>query len=375
MNSWENIDCINEKLLRGILSIGFEVPSLIQEQSISKISNGNNIIAQAQSGTGKTGAFVIGTLNNLDLTKKQTQILVIAPTRELITQIHSIYIEISKYLPNIKTYLCVGGEQINKDFYYLNRNVPHIICGTPGRLLHLLEDNKIQTDINTVVCDELDVLFSSDFEREMNRIFSIIKYNQLCLFSATMYNVDDLKHLFATDPEKILVKADMLTLEGINQYYIALDHPRFKYDTLKDIYERLSVSQCIIYCNSVKTVDILYDRMIQDDFPVICIHSKMSGPERKEAYNNFKTGTSRILISTDLTSRGIDIQQVSIVVNYDFPKNIHTYLHRIGRSGRWGRKGTGINFITNYDSSMLRDVESYYNTDIKELPSDFLVLA
>ena len=157
----------------------------------------------------------------------------------------------------------------------MNRNVPHIICGTPGRLLHLLEDNKIQTDINTVVCDELDVLFSSDFEREMNRIFSIIKYNQLCLFSATMYNVDDLKHLFATEPEKILVKADMLTLEGINQYYIALDHPRFKYDTLKDIYERLSVSQCIIYCNSIKRVTDLCEALTKDNFPVCQIHSSL----------------------------------------------------------------------------------------------------
>ena len=375
MNSWDNIGEIKENLLRGIMSIGFETPSPIQEQSISKISKGDNIIAQAQSGTGKTGAFVIGTLNNLDVSKNKTQILVIAPTRELITQIASIYTEISKYMPGIKIHLCVGGEQINKDVYYLNRNTPHIICGTPGRLLHMLEDNKIGRHINTVVCDELDVLFSADFDREMNRIFSIIKYKQLCLFSATMYNATDLNHLFDTEPETILVKADMLTLEGISQYYIALDDQRLKYDTLKDIYERLAVSQCIIYCNSVRTVDYLYDRMIHDDFPVICIHSKMTGEERKEAYNNFKTGSSRILISTDLTSRGIDIQQVSIVVNYDFPKNVHTYLHRIGRSGRWGRKGAGINFITNYDSSILREVESYYNTDIKELPAEFVELA
>jgi superfamily II DNA/RNA helicase len=375
MNSWDKMGNIKEELLRGIMSIGFEVPSPIQEQSISKISKGDNIIAQAQSGTGKTGAFVIGTLNQLDVTKSQTQILVIAPTRELITQIASIYSEISKYMVGIKIYVCVGGEQINKDLYYLNRNTPHIICGTPGRLLHLLEDNKIMSNINTVVCDELDVLFSTDFDREMNRIFSIIKYNQLCLFSATMHNVAELNHLFDSEPETILVKADMLTLEGINQYYIALEHQSLKYDTLKDIYKRLAVSQCIIYCNSVKTVDYLYDRMIHDDFPVICIHSKMSGDERKEAYNNFKSGSSRILISTDLTSRGIDIQQVSIVVNYDFPKNIHTYLHRIGRSGRWGRKGTGINFITNYDSGQLREVETYYNTDIKELPAEFIELA
>ena len=375
MNSWDKMSDIKEELLRGIMSIGFEIPSPIQEQSVCKISKGDNIIAQAQSGTGKTGAFVIGTLNKLDVTKSQTQILVIAPTRELITQIASIYKEISKYMAGIKIYLCVGGEQINKDFYYLNRNTPHVICGTPGRLLHLLEDKKIMSNINTVVCDELDVLFSTDFDREMNRIFSIIKYNQLCLFSATMHNVAELNHLFDSEPETILVKADMLTLEGINQYYIALEHQRLKYDTLKDIYERLAVSQCIIYCNSVKTVDYLYDRMIHDDFPVICIHSKMSGDERKEAYNNFKSGSSRILISTDLTSRGIDIQQVSIVVNYDFPKNIHTYLHRIGRSGRWGRKGTGINFITNYDSGLLREVETYYNTDIKELPAEFIELA
>ena len=375
MISWDKMSNIKENLLRGIMSIGFETPSPIQEQSISKIANGDNIIAQAQSGTGKTGAFVIGTLNKLDLTKNKTQILVIAPTRELISQISSIYHDISKYMPDIKIHLCVGGEQINKDLNYLNRNTPHIICGTPGRLLHLLEDKKITNNINTVVCDELDILFSTDFDIEMKRIFSIIKYNQLCLFSATMYNVEDLKPLFNSEPETILVKADMLTLEGINQYYIALDNHHLKYDTLKDIYQRLAVSQCIIYCNSVKMVDYLYDRMMHDDFPVISIHSKMSGKERTDAYHNFKSGNSRILISTDLTSRGIDIQQVSIVVNYDFPKNIHTYLHRIGRSGRWGRKGSGINFVTKYDSTLLRDVETYYNTDIKELPADFLDLA
>lgn len=375
MNSWDNFENIKEELLRGILSIGFEIPSPIQEQSISKISNGDNIIAQAQSGTGKTGAFVIGTLNRLDASIAKTQILVIAPTRELISQIHSIYTEIYKYMPRVNSYLCVGGEPVHKDIQYLNRNSPHIICGTPGRLLHLLAERKINRNINTVVCDELDVLFSNDFNNEITRIFSIIKYNQLCLFSATMYNIEDYRHLFSSDPEAILVKSDMLTLEGISQYYIALDNPKYKYDTLKDIYERLSVSQCIIYCNSVKSVDYLYDRMVHEEFPVICIHSKMSGDERKDAYNNFKSGSSRILISTDLTSRGIDIQQVSIVVNYDFPKNIHTYLHRIGRSGRWGRKGTGINFITNSDAGILREVESYYTTDIKELPAEFIALA
>ena len=172
------------------------------------------------------------------------------------------------------------------------------------------------------------------------------------------------------NPVKICVKAEQLTLEGITQFYVAVDDDRQKYATLKHIYKYVSVSQCIIYCNSIKRVSDLYEAMKEDEFPVCRIHSNMDKIERDSAFKEFKNGKSRVLISSNVTARGIDIQQVSIVINFDIPKDIHTYLHRIGRSGRWGRKGVGINFITRRDITKLKEIETYYCSEIKEMPID-----
>ena len=173
------------------------------------------------------------------------------------------------------------------------------------------------------------------------------------------------------NPVEIFVKAEQLTLEGINQFYVTLDNDNQKYDTLKDIYGNISISQCIIYCNSIKRVSDLYEAMVMDNFPVCHIHSSMDKQERTKNYMDFKSGKFRVLISSNVTSRGIDIQQVSTVINFDVPRCVHTYLHRIGRSGRWGRKGVGINFVTQRDARALKDVEEYYGTQIKELTSTF----
>ena len=174
------------------------------------------------------------------------------------------------------------------------------------------------------------------------------------------------------EPQKILVKSDDLTLEGIQQYHVALDNDGNKFDCLKDLYASLTTSQSIIYCNSIKRVDDLYDAMTQDSFAVSKLHGSMDKEQRKEAYENFKHGKTRILISSNVTARGIDIQQVSTVINFDLPKSVHTYLHRIGRSGRWGRKGVGINFITRFDMPQLKAIEQFYHTTIPELPATFV---
>jgi translation initiation factor 4A len=173
------------------------------------------------------------------------------------------------------------------------------------------------------------------------------------------------------NPVTICVKSESLTLEGIAQYYVALDDDRQKYTTLKDLYQFISVSQCIIYCNSVKRVCDLYEAMKEDNFPVCCIHSNMDKTEREKSFAEFRNGSARVLISSNVTARGIDIQQVSVVINFDLPKDIHTYLHRIGRSGRWGRKGNGINLITRRDIYTMKEIETYYATQIQELPSNF----
>ena len=173
------------------------------------------------------------------------------------------------------------------------------------------------------------------------------------------------------NPVKISVKTEQLTLEGISQYYVAIEDDRQKYATLKDLYSVISMSQCIIYCNSVRRVVTLYEAMLRDGFSVCHIHSSMEKSERHDIFNLFRNGDARVLISSDITARGIDVQQVSTVVNFDVPRNVHTYLHRIGRGGRWGRKGFAINFVTQQDVADIRNIETHYDIHINELPADY----
>jgi superfamily II DNA/RNA helicase len=266
-----------------------------------------------------------------------------------------------------------GGSVIQDGSTFSNKHIPHVVCGCPGRVHDMLRRDRLNaTHIKLVILDEADEMLSSGFKEQVYNIFQFFNNDiQVALFSATLPNniIPILKKIMR-NPVRINVKREMLTLEGIKQYYIGMDDDRQKYLTLKNIYSFLSVSQCIIYCNSVKRVADLYEAMKEDEFPVCCIHSNMDKTAREEAFNSFRLGKSRVLISSNVTARGIDIQQVSIVINFDLPKCVHTYLHRIGRSGRWGRKGVGINFITRRDVSILKDIESHYACQIDEMPSD-----
>ena len=238
----------------------------------------------------------------------------------------------------------------------------------------MIKRRRINTStIKILVMDEADEMLSTGFKEQVYNIFQFLSKDvQVCLYSATLPS--ELQYLtdkFMQDPIKILVKTELVTLEGISQYYIALESDMHKFETIKDIFNRVSVSQCIIYCNSVKRVAELTEAMLKDDFAVSCIHSGMEKDERTKAYEEFVLGKTRVLISSNVTARGIDVQQVSTVINFDIPKDIHTYIHRIGRSGRWGRKGVGINFITEHDVKKIRDIEQYYDTQIVELPTNF----
>ena len=373
-NSWDDEDLnLKQKLLRGIYSYGFEQPSPIQKEAIIPLINRKDIIAQAQSGTGKTGAFVIGALQILDENDKHTQALILAHTRELARQIFNVIKSIGQLI-NIKTQLLVGGTSTDEDRDKLEHNTPHIIVGSPGRVHDMIRRKHLKTDnINLLILDEADELLSHGFKEQIYKIFQFMNNNvQVGLFSATMPSeLNILTSKFLRNPVKILIKREMLTLQGIAQFYIALDNDEHKYITLKDLWSSLSISQAIIYCNSIRRVDDLFEAMKHDDFPVERMHSGMEESERRAIYDKFKNGNCRVLISTDLLARGIDIQQVSIVINFDIPKNVHTYLHRIGRSGRWGRQGVGINFITRRDIQKLTEIKEFYSTEIKELPSDF----
>lgn len=373
INSWDELE-ISTDLMRGIFAYGFENPSPIQKKAILPIVNGRDIIAQAQSGTGKTATFTIGALSRVELDKTETQVLVLSPTRELSFQTTKVMEGIGCMLNNLKIQTLVGGSSIEEDANKLKNNVPHVIAGCPGRVYDMIRRNYITVDkIKLLIMDEADEMFSVGFKEQVYNIFQNLSSNiQVALFSATLPStIHQITDKFMRNPVRVSVKTEQLTLEGIAQYYVAVENDHQKYETLKDLFNSLSVSQCIIYANSVKRVADLYDAMNDDGFPVCCIHSNMERGDRDKAFQEFKTGKFRVLISSNVTARGIDIQQVSVVINFDIPKCVHTYLHRIGRGGRWGRKGLGINLITKRDVFKMKEIESHYHTQIEELPSDF----
>jgi len=372
---WDD-DNVNIKtnLLRGIYGNGFEQPSPIQKQAIIPMIQGKDLIAQAQSGTGKTGAFTIGMLQCIDESIQETQAIILSPTRELASQTNHVINTLGKMM-HIKTSLTTGTNSVNDNIKEIEQK-PHIIVGCPGRLNDMLRRHKVNINkLKLIILDEADEMLSVGFKDQVYQIFQYLPETiTVSLFSATLpKELEELTNKFMRDPIKILVKNEMLTLEGISQYYIALDTDNDKFNTIKDLFGWISSSQAIIYCNSLKRVSDLYSAMIKDEFPVCCIHSGMDKEQRNETYNDFKNGKHRVCISSNVTARGIDIQQVSTVINFDIPKCAHTYLHRIGRSGRWGRKGVAINFVTKYDIHIMRGIEQLYETEIKELTQDVVV--
>jgi len=373
INSWDDLN-INPQLLRGIYAYGFENPSPIQKISIIPILDGKDIIAQAQSGTGKTACFTISSLEMIDLTIRFPQVIIMSPTRELSSQIQKVVDAIGINIKMLTTQLLVGGSSIETDMKLLKDKPPHIIIGCPGRVQDMIKRKYLNTDkIKLVVLDEADEILSAGFTEQIYSIFDYLpKHIQIALFSATIpSSLHGLTEQFMKNPLKIMLKPEQLTLEGIKQYFIKLDDDNMKYETLKDLFSSFTLSQCIIYCNSVRRVSDLYEAMIQDKYPVCQIHSNLDKIERQKNYEQFRLGNSRVLISSNVTARGIDIQQVSTIINFDIPKCVNTYLHRIGRSGRWGRKGVAINFITNIDIHYLKNIETFYNTTIQELPNDY----
>ena len=372
ITNWDDLDIDND-ILRGIYAYGFEKPSPIQTKAIKPIISGKDIIAQAQSGTGKTAAFTIGALSIVNLTDNYTQVLVLSPTRELCTQTASVINNIGSMMKGLRIHTLFGGTYIEDNLDNV-KLIPHIICGCPGKVYDMMRRNKITSyKIKLLILDEADEMLSDGFKEQIHSIFQYFNNNiQVALFSATLpSNIYSITSQFMRSPVKICVKAETLTLEGISQYFIGIEDDRQKYLVLKDLYLYISLSQCIIYCNSVKRVSDLYDAMLEDEFPVCCIHSNMEKKERDNSFLDFKNGKYRVLISSDITARGIDIQQVSVVINFDISNCVHKYLHRIGRSGRWGRKGVGINLITRRDICKIKEIESYYSCQINEMPANF----
>lgn len=379
VNSWDDIKGLHKNILRGIYGNGFEKPSPIQRKAIIPLLEKKDIIAQAQSGTGKTGCFGIGMISLINTDSNNVQGIILAPTRELASQINDVVVRLSVYIKNLRTQVLIGGTSANMDKFNMDKIKPQLVIGCPGKINDMLRRNFLNTShIKIIILDEADEMLSLGFKEQVYNVFQYMPNDvQVGLFSATMpVDLLQLSEKFMRDPVKVLVKAEMLSLEGISQYYIALDGEQseidhIKVETLKDLFGDISVSLCIIYCNSVKRAEDLYTAMLMDNFAVCCIHSNMDKDKRTQNFNNFKNGKYRVLISTNVTARGIDIQQVSTVINFDVPNSVETYLHRIGRSGRWGRKGYGINFMTKKDVKYIKQIEEYYHTQIKELPNNW----
>ena len=359
---------LNESLLRGIYTYGFEVPSNIQKKSIIPVISKRDIIAQSQSGTGKTASFIIGMTQTLINSNDYTinQALVLAPTRELAIQINNVTSELVKFT-SFKNDLFIGGTSNSQK---INNQ---ITIGTPGRIYDLMNRNILpRRNIKIIILDEADEMLSRGFKEQIYSILTLLsKDTQKILFSATMpQDIIQLTDEFMKNPLKILIPKENLTLEGIRQFYVAMEKEEHKIDTLCDIYKVIKVTQCIIYTNSKRKTETISQLLNEEGFPVNYIHGGLEQSDRKQIMEDFRSGQIKILITTDILSRGIDIQQVSLVINFDLPKEKETYIHRIGRSGRFGRKGTVINFISVYDITSLKSIEQFYNTTILQLPQD-----
>ena len=347
----------------------FERPSAIQSRAIVPVIKGHDVIAQAQSGTGKTATFSIAILQRIDPNLKAVQALVLAPTRELAQQIQNVVVALGDYM-NIQCHACIGGTNVREDMARLGDGA-QVVVGTPGRVYDMINRGAFRTDKLKIFClDEADEMLSRGFKDQMYEVFQLLPQDtQVVLLSATMpEDVLAVTKKFMRDPVRILVKRDELTLEGIKQFYIGVEKEEWKFETLTDLYETVTITQAVIFCNTRRKVDWLTEQLHSQEFTVSAMHGDMDQQQREVIMREFRSGSSRVLITTDLLARGIDVQQVSLVINYDMPANRENYIHRIGRGGRFGRKGVAINFVTEDDVRMLRDIEQFYNTHIEEMP-------
>jgi translation initiation factor 4A len=353
---------LSDEIIRGVYSYGFETPSKIQQVAIVPMSKNNDILAQSQSGTGKTGAFTIGSLSVIDSTIKSPQVIVICPTRELAQQTERVARALGNYM-GLKVLSATGGNQLRSDISSLKAGAQFIV-GTPGRIFDIL--------------DEADQLLEDLFAEQIRTILEnkFPPATRLALFSATMpTNVLEVAEQYLSNPVRILLPPDEVTLDGIKQYYVGLEREEWKLPVLLDLYQQIAVNQALIYVNKRQKAEWLAKQLAAQGFTLEYIHGEMEVADRKKRMEDFRSGQVRVLISTDLLARGIDVQQVSLVVNYELPVQRENYIHRIGRSGRYGKKGVAINLIYGGEMSSLKEIEKHYSTTVHELPDDLASLS
>ena len=374
-NKNENFDSLNlnENLLKGVYLHGFTQPSSIQIKGINSINTGKDCILQSQSGTGKTATYLLGVMNRIDPSEKTCQSIIITPTRELADQVYNVALVLSKYT-DYKVVKCIGGTDISESQNDLKTAT--IIIGTLGRLYHMISTKKINIHkLKMIVLDEADDLLYDGIPEKIEEIFEKSPIGvQVLLISATMCtNVFNFSKKLMHDPIKILLKNNEIIVDLISQFYVDIETEEYKFDTLLDLYNLISTSQVIIFCNTIRKVEWLEQNLKENNFPITVINSNMTQQQRDEVVKEFREGKTRLLLTTDLLSRGIDIPQVNMVVNYDLPANKETYVHRIGRCGRFDKKGISITMIKSsdpYDIKTLNRMKYYYKMDIKQMPEN-----
>ena len=368
---------LKDDLIRGVYSYGFENPSKIQQLAIVPMSKHTDILAQSQSGTGKTGAFVVGSLSVVDTSIKAPQVLVLCPTRELSQQTERVAKALGTYM-NLKVLSATGGNQLRNDISTLKAGAQFIV-GTPGRIFDLIRRGDLSVEhIKYVILDEADQMLEDLFAEQIKAILDnkFPSSTRLALFSATMpQNVIEIAEHYLSNPARMLLPPDEVTLDGIKQYYVELEREDWKLPVLLDLYQQIAVNQALIYVNKRQKAEWLAKQLSAQGFTLEYIHGEMEVGERKKRMDDFRSGTVRVLISTDLLARGIDVQQVSLVVNYELPIQRENYVHRIGRSGRYGKKGVAVNLVYGDERNTLKEIERHYSTTISELPEDLASLS
>lgn len=377
----ESFDDMNlsDEILQGIYSLGFEKPSAIQKKAIVPLLKGRDIIAQSQSGTGKTGAFTIGSLGRVNPKLYELQVIIISPTRELADQTCKVMQSLTKVLKDVKMKLAIGGTRVPEDIEEIRRVRPQILIGTPGRIMDLISRNAFRTqNVHTFILDEADEMLSRGFKLQIQDIFRRLPETITTgLFSATLSpETLEVTENFMNHPIKILIQKEGLTLEGIKQFYVDAVYEDAKLDCIIDIYKALNLTQTIVYTNTQKWCDRVTESLEKEGFPVRSIHAGMNQELRHRTLQEFRDGSARMLVTTNVLARGIDIQQIKLVINYDLPteEDFENYIHRIGRSGRYGRQGVAINLVVQNDIYLLKKLEQYFHTTIEELPDNFATL-
>mmetsp|Transcript_39534 Transcript_39534/g.71189 ORF Transcript_39534/g.71189 Transcript_39534/m.71189 type:complete len:420 (-) Transcript_39534:89-1348(-) len=366
---------LKDDLLKAVVDCGFEHPSEVQHACIPQAMLGTDILCQAKSGMGKTAVFVLSCIQNLDISESVVKVLVLCHTRELAFQIEHEFKRLGKHVEGLKTGAVFGGRPLETDKELMKpANCPHVVVGTPGRCLQLVRDGSMKLDsLSTFVLDECDRCIDQlDIRRDVQQVFiKTPKKKQVMMFSATMTTeIRALCKKFMQDPHEIRVDEESkLTLHGLLQYYVKLGEKE-KNRKLNDLLDALEFNQVVIFVKSVQRAVALDKLLVECNFPSIAIHSGLNQEDRIARYKQFKEFQKRIMVSTDLFGRGIDIERVNIVINYDMPDESDSYLHRVGRAGRFGTKGLAITFVsTDEDSEVLKKVQERFEVNIGEMPA------